>query len=584
VSVEANFSLYRRFLRSAMAGAIGRRFVLVANRERALALLLITLFLVLGSVGRDPWKADEPYCVGIVHNILQTGDWLVPHVAATPFVEKPPLMYWSAALTASLFDRLLAFADAARLAAIAWMALTIGAVASAARAMYKGRRAWLAILLTLGTVGMWQHSHKLVPDVSQLAGATVALAAVVHFLSRRASPLRSGALAGTGVGIAFLSKGLLIPGIYGVLALMFPLLRRDCRTRDWLALIGWAAAAALPWLIVWPMLLYHRAPDLFFNWLWDNNIDRFLGIHHHGEEHPNRFFDLLTLAGLSFPTGALAGLALWQRYRRHRETGGPWPATTVAVVLLALTTIVTLEISASLREVYFLPIYPAFALLAAGLEWSPQWSAQFRNVGSWVFGCVLVPLVATWVVLVAGEGQRLPPVLGKWLPLDYVLPFQPLWLLVALIVVTVWLLVLRWRRQFGPVTVWFAGVTLVWGLGNSLLLPWFNVAKSYRQPFVELAQVLPADLSCVTTIGLGESERAMLQYFSGRIVYKRSATVRDTGCSVAVAMVEGPDPDPIIVEGAGPPFWSGSRPGDRNRRFFAYRLPRLAAVELAIQH
>jgi len=167
----------------AMATTIVLRPVVFANRERVLVLLLITLFLVLGSVGRDPWKADEPYCVGIVHNILQTGDWLVPHVAAAPFLEKPPLMYWSAALTASLFDGVLAFDDAARLAVIAWMALAIVAVAWSARSMYEGRRGWLAILLTLGTVGMWQHSHKLVPDVSQLAGATVALAAVVHFLS-----------------------------------------------------------------------------------------------------------------------------------------------------------------------------------------------------------------------------------------------------------------------------------------------------------------------------------------------------------------------------------------------------------------
>jgi len=390
-------------------------------------------------------------------------------------------------------------------------------------------------------------------------------------------------LAGTGIGIAFLSKGLLIPGIYGILALLFPLFRRDFRTPDYRAMVTWAAVAALPWLLVWPTLLYHRAPDLFFNWLWDNNLDRFLGIHHHGEEHPNRVLDLLTLAGLSLPTGVLAGLSLWQGYRRHRGTEGPWPATTVAVVLFALTTIATLEISASLREVYFLPIYPALALLGAGLEWSPQWIARFRSVASWVFGWVLVLLVTAWVLLAAGKGQRLPTAIDKWLPLNYVLPFQLMWLVVALVVVAAWLFALRWRRRLGPITVWFAGVTLMWGLAHTLLLPWFNVAKSYRQTFVELTQVLPDNLRCVTTIRIGESERAMLQYFSGRIVNQRSAALRDAGCGVVVAMVEGPNPGPIVVEGARTPFWSGSRLGDRNRRFFAYRLPRTGAVELAIQ-
>src|SRR5215831_12507454 len=207
-------------------GALAARF---SRREKFLAATLVTLFLVLGSVGRDPWKADEPYCVGIVHNILETGDWLVPHVGAAPFLEKPPLMYWSAALTASLFDSVLPFTDAARLAVIGWMALTEFVVALAARAMYDGRRGWLAILLTLGTIVVKPHSHKLVPDVSQLAGATLALGAVVRFVSRRRSPLLYGLLTGTGIGVAFLSKGLLIPGIFGVLAVLFPVCRRDFR-------------------------------------------------------------------------------------------------------------------------------------------------------------------------------------------------------------------------------------------------------------------------------------------------------------------------------------------------------------------
>ena len=542
------------------------------RREHLLAAALVVLFLILGSIGRDPWKADEPYCVGIVHNILSTGDWLVPHVAATPFLEKPPLMYWSAAMAASVFDGLLPFADAARLAVIAWMALTVVAVAWAARSMYNGRRGWLTILLTLSTIGIWQHSHKLVPDVSQLAGATLALAAVVRFVATRTAPLGYGLLAGTGIGIAFLSKGLLVPGIYAVLAVLFPLCHRDFRTKDWLAMVGWAAIASLPWLIVWPALLYYREPEFFINWLWDNNLDRFLGIHHHGEGHPNRAFDLLTLAGLTCPTGALAGLALWQRYMQQRKTGESWPATTVLVGLFVLTTISTLEISASLREVYFLPIYPAIALLAARLEWSSLWAEWFRRVAIWAATPLLALLWTTWGLMLAGEGKRLPDLVGSLLPLDFVLPFEARWLVVAVIVVAAWLLALRWRGVLAPITVWFAGVTLVWGLGHTLLLPWFDVAKSYRQTFEALARNLSPDVRCVTTIGLGESERAMLQYFSGRTAYERRATPRDGGCSVVVVMVEGPSLNPVVIDGAGNPFWSGSRLGDRNRRFFAYRI------------
>jgi 4-amino-4-deoxy-L-arabinose transferase-like glycosyltransferase len=189
----------------------------------ALPVAVCAAFLLFGVIGHDPWKADEPYCIGIVHNFLLGGDWLVPRVGPDPFLEKPPLMYWSAAALVRLLSLTLPFIEAARLVAAMWMAIAGVAVALAARAMYGPGRAWTAVLLFFGTVGLWQHAHKLVPDVSQLAGASIALAAIVLFATRSLGAARAGLIAGTGVGIAFLSKGLLIPGVFGVLALALPL-------------------------------------------------------------------------------------------------------------------------------------------------------------------------------------------------------------------------------------------------------------------------------------------------------------------------------------------------------------------------
>lgn len=538
------------------------------RRETLLALALTTIFLMLGIIGRDPWKADEPYSVGIVLNMLRGGDWLIPHVGADPFLEKPPLMFWSAALTARLFGGILSTVDAARLAVVGWMVLTVLAIAWAARSMYGRQRGWLAVMLALGAIGIWQHSHKLIPDISQLAGATLALAAVVRFSAGGASARLAGLVAGTGVGVAFLSKGLLIPGVFALLAVLFPLCRRDFRTRSWLAMIGWAAAAALPWLVIWPALLYHASRALFIEWLWDNNIDRFLGMHHHGEAHANRALSLVSLIGLAFPASVLAGLALAQRYRRRRAQ--PWPAPTVAVLIYALTLVGCLEISASFREVYFLPAYPALALLGAELEWSPRPAAWFRNAAMGLFGVLGVLLIATWALLLAGKGEQLPSFVGKWLPLDYVLPFRPVWLIVAAAVAGVCLLAVSWRRQLGPAGVWFAGATLVWGLCNTLLLPWLDVAKSYRYAFNALARALPADTRCVTAIGFGESERAMFQHFTGRIAYAQHQ-VPEPDCGVTVVMAGGTNGAPAALEHRGRLLWAGSRLGERNRRFFAYQ-------------
>lgn len=540
-----------------------------ARGEAALVTILIALFLLLGTFARDPWKADEPYCVGIVQNMLQHGQWLVPYVGATPFLEKPPLMFWSAAATAWLFGRALPFIDAARLAVIAWMSATALALGWAATAMHGAKRAPLAIMLMLGAIGLWQHSHKLLPDVSQLAGATLALAAVVRFAANRVSARNAGLLAGVGIGIAFMSKGLLIPGICAVTAMLLPACDRRFRTRGWATLIGWAAIAALPWLVSWPALLYHASPTMFVQWLWDNNVDRFLGIRHHGEEHPSRAADLASLIALGFPASVLAVAALGQTFRRRKIADAPM--ATIAVTMYALALVVTLELSASLREIYFLPLYPAFALLATGYEWPPRISSIFRRVAFALFATIGVLFVSAWAMLIAGRGEQLPAVVGRWLPLHYVMPFQPFAALLAIVIVACWLLTIRWRHRLHSVAVWFAGATLAWGLANSLLLPWLDTAKSYRDTFDDLARTLPADTRCITTFGFGPSERAMLLYYTGRMPYDVSIARAGGGCSVMIVMLEGGNAPPPL-ESTWQRFWAGARAADCNRRFIAYRV------------
>ena len=56
---------------------------------------LIGAWMLFGLFGRDPWKPDEAYTFGVVNHIVQTGDWMVPHLAGEPFMEKPPLFFFT---------------------------------------------------------------------------------------------------------------------------------------------------------------------------------------------------------------------------------------------------------------------------------------------------------------------------------------------------------------------------------------------------------------------------------------------------------------------------------------------------------
>ena len=62
--------------------------------------LLCAAWLLTGLIGHDPWKPDEAYGFGLIYHIIQNHDWIVPTLAGEPYLDKPPLYYWTAALFA----------------------------------------------------------------------------------------------------------------------------------------------------------------------------------------------------------------------------------------------------------------------------------------------------------------------------------------------------------------------------------------------------------------------------------------------------------------------------------------------------
>ena len=95
-------------------------------RATPLALFaLCALWLIAGLVGHDPWKPDEAYTFGIVRDFLRNGDWVVPHLAREPFMEKPPLFFIVAGGFAEAFGHAMPLHDAARLATGFFTAITL---------------------------------------------------------------------------------------------------------------------------------------------------------------------------------------------------------------------------------------------------------------------------------------------------------------------------------------------------------------------------------------------------------------------------------------------------------------------------
>jgi len=109
-------------------------------------------WLVPGIFGHGPWKQDETYSFGIIHHMLVSGHYLVPTNAGVPFMEKPPLYYWTAALLAKALSPWLPLHDGARVASIFFNLITLGFVARIAQMIWKQP---LLSWPVLGSVALW---------------------------------------------------------------------------------------------------------------------------------------------------------------------------------------------------------------------------------------------------------------------------------------------------------------------------------------------------------------------------------------------------------------------------------------------
>jgi len=525
---------------------------------------LAAAWIFPGLLGHDPWKPDEAYTFGLVYSLLNSGDWIVPMLAQEPFMEKPPLFYWSAALVAKLLAPPFALHDAARLTTGIFMALTFGFVAGAARELYGKGRGTVATLLLMACLGIVVRSHQLITDISLLTGFAVAFFGLALALR---SPAAGGFWLGTGVGIGFMSKGLLAPGIFGIVVVLLPLLPA-WRTRAHVQSLLIAAVACAPWLLAWPAALYAKSPALFNEWLMVNNFGRFLGSNDLGPTADNAHY-LRILPWYALPTLPLAAWALW-RARVKGLTTPPFALPLLGFLVIFLV----LSVSADARELYALPMLIPLALLATPaidtlrrgaanlMYWFSIMGGGFFMIVAWFY----------WTALELALPAKLHAHLHTLQP-GYTPGFKWLAFTLAALYSIGWIVLLLKLRKTRerPVIAWAATMTMVWGLLAILFVGWLDAGKSYRAMIADMQKSLPAQYDCIASQSLGEPQRAMLHYFANIITYRLDEPARKRDCEIT--LTQGVASEEQVPPGRWEKIWEGTRPGDKVERYRLYRQP-----------
>lgn len=538
-------------------------FRLALHPTPALLLALSLAFILPGLFGHDPWKTEDAVGTGVVHQMLNHDQWLVPHLAGEPFLEDGPLYYWIAAGFARIGSPLLEIHSSARLASGAMMLLALAFIRLAAREFYGKPEGDATALVLLGSLGLLVHAHENLPEIGVLASFALALFAMG--LARRRHVL-AGVLLAIGWGTAFLSKGLTAALIPGLTAVLLPLTCRDWRVRRYGATLAIGVSAGAAICGAWLFVAHLYAPGALNEWV---------GYQSHALAAPTGPVVIdygVTLSWAGWPAWPIALWALWDRRRRLAD-----PGTICALAALVVGAAVVAMIPGN-REINSLPLLLPLALLAgAGV---PTLRRGAANALTW-FGAMTFSFFGGlvwlgWIAMMTGIPERIQRNFAKLEP-GHVPQFQWFEFAVAAALTIAWLFVAfrSERSPFRSVAVWASGVALLWGLIMTLWIDWIDYGRTYRPVVLAARAALPPGTRCIESRNLGEAQRAAFDYHAE--IVTRRAEARPAGSNgqarCPVLLVQAHADDKARLRDAGwTQIWEGNRPRDKERyRLYARR-------------
>ncbi len=428
-------------------------------------LAFIVALQCVGIFDHTLWTPDEPRVAEIAREMAVSGDYLIPHFAYEPFLEKPPLYFATAGMLYSIFTT--ANEGAGRLASVLFALGTLVVIFFAAHRLFSEEIALTATLVLASSIKFFEISHKMEVDIALVFFIT---AAMVSFLLAHQEKLRHGYLLfWICCGLAFMSKGIIGLAIPGVAVALFVLWQKKYSFMDMVRhmrlIPGVLVVAGV--MALWAWALYLRGGidfiDIFYNY---NQFGRLLGTGYGGGHVRPFYYYLPTVLADAAPWSVLMIPALIRAKIRDDSTK----------LLLAwfLGGFMLLSLSTTKRGLYFLPMFPAMAMLIA------LWMERLaNNIASgwerWFLWFVALLVVASSLVLPGAyvkTGGAWSVSLGM-----FVITSGLFWLVL-------------WRfRAVSPLAVCVSWVVLllVW---SPVFIPRIDAMKSYKPFFSQAGAIV----------------------------------------------------------------------------------------------
>jgi len=304
---------------------------------------------------RDVWGPDEARYAQIAREMVQSGQWILPHLNYEVYADKPPLLFWLIALSATLLGGFSTFAVVLP-SALAGTG-TVVLVYYLARDMFGNRRTAFLAGIILATTGEFLHLSRF-GRIDMVLCFFETLSAFCFWRWYREEKRVFLLPFYIGMAFAVLAKGPvgLLPLPVAILFLVTSGQYSRVRRIGLLpGLIGIAALVAC-WLA--------PAAVLGGQTYWKEilGLQIFGRIHGSWSHRKPFYFYLQNFGADSLPWFVLLPGAVTKYFRDASERS---TAQTRFVVTWFLTIFIFFTVMSGKRNVYILPLYPAYALFAA---------------------------------------------------------------------------------------------------------------------------------------------------------------------------------------------------------------------------
>ncbi|MEG2280792.1 MAG: hypothetical protein RSC37_12270 [Comamonas sp.] len=513
----------------------------VRSLPRWIMLLLCTIYVLAGFVGREPWRDVDITAFGYMQAMAHgEATWTQPMLDGIRPDAPGILQYWLGAWALQLlpssmpadmvarlpFMVLLAFALLCTWRAVFSLARTPGAQpvvfafgGEASPTDYARALADGGLLALMACLGLAQFSHETSHTLVQLtAVCTLFFAAASMWWQPKLSAAAAllGMLALALAGAPSMAMFLGLGAVAMTLCIQTPKLQQRYSWAAWW-ILSMAVAASAAWLLG----------------LWEN---RLINPWQQGKDWQSI---ARLLMWFSWPAWLLALWALWRwRGQLAHPRHNPHLAWSLWLWVIAVfCTIFTMDGDRAL--ILALPGIAALAAFAL-----PTFKRSLGALIDWLtlffFTISAITIWVVWISVQTGFPAK-PAENIQRLAVGFEPSFSLFSFLVAVAATIGWFLLVAWRTRRHRAAIWKSlavpagGTVLGWVLLMTLWLPMLDYARSYAPHVNAVAHAMPRDVSCVRTLGFTPALTTAFRFHTSWQLQRGIATTADAQCNWLIA-------------------------------------------------